>query len=263
MFIAYNYFDVKYYLKNDRFDIPLGVALYLPIGLVLLSLINVNSHYKYFVLMYGTNQMSRLKQVGLGFAIIIIPIFLLPISVISSIPLFFFACSVIIFSYNLTLHDKSVNIDFLTGLNNRTQLMRFLTRLFSKKPSLSSSWHLYFFDVDKFKSINDSFGHEYGDKALLAIAKCLKLSATRRHCFICRYAGDEFVVVIREDNDSSFKIRFTSFLDELNYKQGFPFNLSVSIGLVEYQDDLANPMDFIEAADADMYEQQKRNHLKH
>lgn len=87
--------------------------------------------------------------------------------------------------------------DGLTGLNNR----RFLTAYLDQQVALSdrsrTPFSLLMLDIDNFKEINDTLGHEVGDNALVAVARTLETSL-RRSDLAARFGGDEFVVVMTE-----------------------------------------------------------------
>ena len=87
------------------------------------------------------------------------------------------------------------NIDALTGLNNRRALNR--VREFSG---------ILMMDIDDFKSINDTYGHDTGDKVLKNIGTILK-THTRAKDYTCRFGGDEFCVVFVDCNEEVIKNR--------------------------------------------------------
>ncbi|MGN2393641.1 GGDEF domain-containing protein, partial [Pelomicrobium sp. G1] len=82
--------------------------------------------------------------------------------------------------------------DPLTGLYNRRFLEEALARELARARRLQASLALVMADVDRFKSFNDSFGHEAGDMVLQSLARLLK-SSLRDSDMVCRYGGEEFV----------------------------------------------------------------------
>jgi diguanylate cyclase (GGDEF)-like protein/PAS domain S-box-containing protein len=92
---------------------------------------------------------------------------------------------------HLALHDT------LTGLPNRASFNEFLAGCISKKEKFS----LLFIDIDGFKPVNDNFGHDVGDKVLIAIAQRMR-STVAGHDFIARLGGDEFVVILPQVGDA-------------------------------------------------------------
>lgn len=90
--------------------------------------------------------------------------------------------------------EHAVLHDPLTGLANRTQLMLKLERQLSGNPNVAST-ALLFIDLDRFKLINDSLGHDVGDKLLVEVASIL-CSVSRPADMVVRLAGDEFVMLL-------------------------------------------------------------------
>jgi diguanylate cyclase (GGDEF)-like protein len=89
-------------------------------------------------------------------------------------------------------------IDGLTGLANRKSLDEYLPRCLELHTLLGQPACLLLVDVDNFKKVNDTHGHPVGDLVLKQIALAMAKTFLRRVDFVCRYGGDEFVVVLRE-----------------------------------------------------------------
>ena len=87
--------------------------------------------------------------------------------------------------------------DSLTGLSNRANFNRLLTNSIEEGNQSGRSFYLLVVDLDKFKEVNDGFGHDYGDHLLIAATKRL-LSCVRDHDLVSRMGGDEFTVILRE-----------------------------------------------------------------
>ena len=87
--------------------------------------------------------------------------------------------------------------DPLTGLPNRRSMFVHLSRELARAGRLKSEVGLLVIDVDQFKSINDTYGHNVGDSALRAIAGELR-QALRPYDLCVRYAGDEFIIVLSD-----------------------------------------------------------------
>lgn len=83
--------------------------------------------------------------------------------------------------------------DPLTGIPNRGALTNELERALANADRAKSAVHVAFIDLDRFKAINDTYGHDAGDRFLIAIARTL-LGGMRNGDFVARYGGDEFVV---------------------------------------------------------------------
>lgn len=96
---------------------------------------------------------------------------------------------------NLEFQLRNIaNTDALTGVSNRLALEEYL-KFLEQKPEKLTKTGLIIIDVDKFKHVNDTFGHVVGDQALKLIAKTLKANV-RSSDLVVRYGGDEFLVVI-------------------------------------------------------------------
>lgn len=85
--------------------------------------------------------------------------------------------------------------DHLTGLLTRLAFEREIEKIESEYTRDNHNYAVVFFDLDYFKNINDSYGHEGGDVVLSTFAKVLK-KATREHDIVCRYGGEEFVAIV-------------------------------------------------------------------
>jgi len=133
--------------------------------------------------------------------------------------------------------DKELELmaefDPLTGLYNRRVLERLDQKL--KKKNVYNA--LFFIDIDKFKQINDIYGHDIGDKVLNFVAKCIENSIRKDNDVALRYAGDEFVVVLHSIGSSKEEaLKKTEeiaerILSEVKKGQaGLPY-VSISIGI--------------------------------
>jgi len=97
------------------------------------------------------------------------------------------------------------NFDPLTGLANRTFVELKFNEAIKKSASQNTSLTLYFIDLDRFKPINDSFGHKAGDLLLKAVANRLN-NATRETDLVARIGGDEFIILVENlTHDQSYR----------------------------------------------------------
>src|SRR5262249_26871028 len=100
----------------------------------------------------------------------------------------------------LTIYHKTHALaltDSLTGLGNARHLMALLERELQAARYRSYPLSLLLLDLDNFKAVNDQYGHLKGDEVLQTVAERLQ-SSVREGTTVCRYAGDEFVVVLPE-----------------------------------------------------------------
>lgn len=144
--------------------------------------------------------------------------------------------------------------DPLTQLPNRAKLKLQLENRFEHSPS--TAFALLFLDLDNFKNINDTMGHEIGDKILIEVSRRI-LETAGEYDFCVRFGGDEFVVLLQNaetSNIDAFANRLIqSFKTPLRINE-LDFFLSTSIGIVLYPQDASNGEDLIKHADTAMYE---------
>jgi diguanylate cyclase (GGDEF)-like protein len=120
---------------------------------------------------------------------------------------------------------------------------------------------LFYLDVDDFKHINDTFGHQEGDKVLKEVVKLFK-STLREVDSICRIGGDEFLLIFPESSLNDVPLireRLNTNLGKLNQKLAKPYKIDFSIGLSYYNP--AHPLsieELIKIADENMYEEKKK-----
>ena len=151
---------------------------------------------------------------------------------------------------------KLVNYDPLTGLPNRTLLLDRIAHAIPHCKRYNKRLAVFFVDLDKFKQINDSLGHDVGDKLLAKAAKMLRDSC-REDDTVARLGGDEFVVML-EDIDSVATINriVQDILLKMNVPvqiQGNQVNISASIGISIYPQDATEASRLLKHADIAMY----------
>lgn len=146
--------------------------------------------------------------------------------------------------------------DTLTGTNNRLQFERVIKRIINDADQFGKKVALMFIDIDNFKSVNDSFGHQVGDKLLVEVAERLK-GIVRATDFIARIGGDEFVVVLMNvTNEKDVTSVAQSILRSLSCDyniEGRVIRNSVSIGIATYPSKDTNIENFVLNADIAMY----------
>lgn len=159
-----------------------------------------------------------------------------------------------------SIQTRILTTDYLTGLYNRRQLDSYLQhRLKVMRPKEKLA--ILMMDIDKFKSINDKYGHNVGDQAIEATAALLRRTF-HHHDFIARYGGDEFAVVLEYAHDDdllSIRHRLRERCDAFNAEASAPFSLSISVGIAVYSaEGLSTPAALLKAADEEMYRDKKR-----
>jgi diguanylate cyclase (GGDEF)-like protein len=140
--------------------------------------------------------------------------------------------------------------DGLTGLLNHYQFHVILEREAKRAKRTGRSMGLLFFDLDNFKTINDTQGHQAGDEVLRMVARILKSRLRQGMDYPCRYGGDEFVVVVSEveaDQLEQMALRLSAILDE-----HFKGALGMSAGLAMLAPEEA-PSNLLRRADKASY----------
>jgi diguanylate cyclase (GGDEF)-like protein len=146
--------------------------------------------------------------------------------------------------------------DGLTGLPNRTLLVDRLDRAIAHARRRGSSCAVLFIDLDRFKEINDTFGHGAGDELLKAVADRLR-GCVRDEDTVARLSGDEFVLLLPHLPASNHVLAVAQrVLDSLGTPlvvADEPVLLAGSIGIAAYPDDGTTPDELLANADAAMY----------
>jgi len=146
--------------------------------------------------------------------------------------------------------------DILTGLPNRFSLEDRLAQALSIANRDQSRVAVFFIDLDRFKNINDSLGHQVGDKLLIEVAERLK-KGIRASDIVARIGGDEFVVVLTQISDNTqAAVIAETLLKEVSkpYKiDTHSLTTTPSIGISIYPDDSSDGDELIRNADIAMY----------
>lgn len=153
--------------------------------------------------------------------------------------------------------------DELTGLYNRRGFLVLAEQQLRLADRDRTGIFMLYADMDKLKMINDNFGHEEGDRAIMEVAKILR-AMYRKSDVIARIGGDEFVVIpvgTSEDNKNIIAYRLQENLEKHNKEKKGAYNLSLSVGITYY--DPENPCtidELLSHGDQIMYEQKRRQH---
>lgn len=149
-------------------------------------------------------------------------------------------------------------LDDLTGIPNRRGFIALAHKSLQLCHRQDMPASLVFFDINKFKSINDTYGHAEGDRALVAFAQQMRFTF-RDSDVIARLSGDEFVVLFPNTHVVSAEDliqRFRSALDAYNQKANRGYNISFSSGIIDVDTDKSQSIDvLLDRADSVMYKQ--------
>jgi len=146
--------------------------------------------------------------------------------------------------------------DFLTDLYNRFGYEKKALPLYHKNCEEGKETFVIFFDMDRLKYINDCFGHNHGDLAIITLANTLK-KYSPKDALAIRYGGDEFLIIgtfAGLDNLNELIGKITNELAEKTRLSNLPYDFSVSFGFEIAPSNSKMPLDiFVEKADANMY----------
>jgi len=171
-------------------------------------------------------------------------------------------CDILAFTLIMALEHAQLEEmtvrDALTGVNNRTYLERHAPRILDFAMRKSFPVHLLFIDLNGFKAVNDSLGHEAGDQILINVARSIR-AMVRKYDIFVRLGGDEFVVVLPDTDTemaAAFRERLHVTLENINVcgvcGQESELRVSASVGMASYQPG-QNLEDLIREADKLMY----------
>ncbi len=162
--------------------------------------------------------------------------------------------------------QRQAQYDPLTGLANRRLLTNRLEAAISRASKNQTSFCLIFIDLDNFKDINDTRGHDVGDEVLVAVAKRLQ-SLQRLNDTTARLGGDEFTLIYNEiASDQQLETRIALLLKEFEQ----PFNIkntvyqiSISVGVAQYPRDGQTNREILMHADQAMYAAKRAGKGRH
>ena len=149
--------------------------------------------------------------------------------------------------------------DGLTGLSNRRYLDNHLKVLFNRAAARSKPLSVCITDIDRFKSVNDAYGHDAGDEVLKEFAARVR-STVRGADLACRYGGEEFVVVMPDTDATSagaIAERLRSIIESQPFHlktAGIMLNITASLGLACSTQGAETPEQLLKQADRALYE---------
>lgn len=171
-------------------------------------------------------------------------------------PIFCFWCTLILLFVFLNSLNKLISTDPLTSLNNRNQLRRYLQLQRGAK-----NLHVIMVDVDHFKRINDTYGHIEGDRALMLVSRALKKACGRMDIsiFLCRYGGDEFMLLAKTESPQEVIDQVRDCLkEEIANREGpHSYRIAASMGYARWDGDISSFKDCVASADQKMYEDKR------
>lgn len=151
--------------------------------------------------------------------------------------------------YNLAYYDQ------ITGLPNRSGFFEQLNKIIQNSYRNDKNFVVFFIDLDDFKAVNDTLGHDCGDVLMKEVSELLK--DIFKDCFTARFGGDEFIVIkeinTEKDNISDISKNTVNSLGKAWTINNHEFYISVSIGVSIFPIHGTTPQDLIKNADLAMY----------
>jgi len=170
---------------------------------------------------------------------------------------FFCSGALLVIVYLFVSNQESyIFTDALTGINNRNMINKYIKEINTKQ----DNYYILMIDIDKFKSINDTYGHLEGDRALKYMANKLKAACANQSVFLGRYGGDEFIIFAKNINEEDI-VKAISKLDESlkSSKDDLGYYVYATIGYSKIDSD-QDIETAIEAADNMLYEKKEIAH---
>ena len=150
--------------------------------------------------------------------------------------------------------EKLANTDPLTGAYNRRYLNEFANDYLKIVKREKIDFSLLIVDLDDFKNINDSYGHEIGDEVLIQFVKIAR-ETIRENDLIIRFGGDEFILLLPNTSINNAKFLASKIINRISeYNMTNEIKFFVSVGVSDYQEKDLNIDDIIIRADNSLYE---------
>ena len=229
-------------------------------GLILVSMANF-SYFIISIVMVLRNKdtvKKRVRRVLEFFAIIPVSGAILQLSIYGTVFIWPSMTLAIAITFVFLEIQRDIR-DYLTGLLNRQQIEeKIVMRMheFQQK----GGFCILMLDIDGFKDINDTYGHNEGDRALITMANIIMRSVKRRDC-VSRYGGDEFLLLLETDSpDVVQKIINRLYWEAEKEVKNIlvPYKMRFSVGYAIYEPiDYGDLKTFIHAADSNMYGHKK------
>ena len=209
----------------------------------------------------SVSKMEKRRFLAIGSIPVIVMAFGMIQVVALNAPTFCFGCTVMWLFYYLENMQTMISVDDLTHLNNRGQINRYLEQIHYNKDIRVI---IMMIDINKFKTINDTYGHAEGDRALVIVSEALRQTCEqiKASVFLGRYGGDEFTIVIKNPEEDIMPEQLVSMirsiLTQKKTENQLPYDLNVSIGydLIRGSDDDAN--ECLKRADKNLYIDKQR-----
>ncbi|MDD3174714.1 MAG: diguanylate cyclase [Herbinix sp.] len=260
MVVISQYFGWFYYFDSENIY-HRGPIFLLPVAFIFVLIV-----FAYFLIIKNRKMIDKKHCITLAFFVvppctgIVLQVVFYGISIILNCLVF---SLLLVF---LNIQNYNLYTDYLTGVNNRKKLDIYL-RDKIKTSADDKTFSAIMLDLDNFKNINDTWGHDVGDSALRMSIKLLN-SCIRVDDFIARYGGDEFCIILDISNKNDLEIivqRINNCFTEYNEASNQPYKLFCSIGYALYDYHSCMKMEeFLKQLDILMYEnkQHKKDNVE-
>jgi diguanylate cyclase (GGDEF)-like protein len=155
---------------------------------------------------------------------------------------------------NLAIAELRAATDALTGLPNKRAVRDTLTRMVAHATRVGSSLAVAFLDLDHFKQINDTYGHERGDEVLAAVAEAMR-DTVRGSDFVGRYGGEEFLLLLPDSDAAAAHAAGTAIRAAIAQISlpAIDRPITASIGIAIFPTDSADTETLVRSADRALY----------
>ena len=191
---------------------------------------------------------------------------IIQLALLPNTPIFCFSCVILMLIFYIISMDKRISQDPLTQLNNRGQLMRYVS-LNGNLNYEDRLTYVVMIDINDFKNINDTFGHAEGDNALIIVAKSLR-EASKEYdmpSFIGRYGGDEFIIILHPYNEEEIPPIIRELREHIEKRckaEKLPYSIAIAAGYDEFVHDADTIQRCIQRADKKLYIDKEHCKLK-
>jgi two-component system cell cycle response regulator len=176
------------------------------------------------------------------------------------------AASIVEAKYTLSLMKNSALTDQMTGLYNRRYLEEILDKIAASTMREESLLGVLMVDVDFFKKVNDSYGHDAGDEVLKELAKTM-VNSVRESDFVVRFGGEEFIIILQNIKDEEGIVKVAekireSFANTKITVNGKTLTKTISVGVSIFPKHTTKIWEAIKYADLALYEAKRSGRNK-
>ena len=204
------------------------------------------------------NPAEKRKHLFIGlFPIVVVIGGLIQMFLVPWLPIYCYCSTVLMLIFYIRSIDEKISTDPLTRLNNRGQLMRYVSQRSNLRKENRTTC-VVMIDINDFKSINDSYGHSEGDSALIITSEALESVAGNSGLpvFLGRYGGDEFVMIVFVQHENELTEMIDSIRKGIQTRCAYknkPYRISVGVGYDVLQGENDTFQKCLQRADKKLY----------